>query len=163
MTRAQGQVEQSEAELRRATREKDQFSTERRVRESNADKLELEITQLNTERDQLVRQLEKSQDMLLSFQQDLNLTENELKRITAENRRLKDESDKSERGILESKEKEIRNLNDKVRAMEFDYDDALQRHAREKIKADKAERDIAQMQSRIDMLESEAREGSQRI
>ena len=30
---------------------------------------QLEITQLTTERDQLVRQLEKSQDMLLSFQQ----------------------------------------------------------------------------------------------
>ena len=30
---------------------------------------QLEISQLTTERDQLVRQLEKSQDMLLSFQQ----------------------------------------------------------------------------------------------
>lgn len=73
------------------------------------------MSQLSGERDQLVRQLEKSQEMLLSFQQDLNLTENELKRITAENRRLKEEADKSERGILESKEKEINNLNDKGR------------------------------------------------
>lgn len=89
--------------------------------------MEVEIGQLSAERDQLVRQLEKSQDMLLSFQQDLNLTENELKRVTAENKRLKDEADKSERGVLESKEKEIRNLNDRIRGLEFDYDDALQK------------------------------------
>ena len=130
LARAQDKLEQSEAELRRVSREKDQFSVERRARDANADKLDLEISQLTGERDQLVRQLEKSQDMLLSFQQDLNLTENELKRITAENRRLKDEADKSEHAVLDSKEREIRNLNDKVRAMEFDYDEALQRHAR---------------------------------
>ena len=40
-----------------------------KLKDNDVDKLELEITQLNTERDQLVRQLEKSQDMLLSFQQ----------------------------------------------------------------------------------------------
>ena len=130
LARAQDKLEQSEAELRRVTREKDQFSASQRARDANADKLELEISQLTSERDQLVRQLEKSQDMLLSFQQDLNLTENELKRITAENRRLKDEADQSENAKLDSKEREIRSLNDKVRAMEFDYDEALQRHAR---------------------------------
>ena len=45
------------------------MSTAAKLKDNDVDKLELEITQLNTERDQLVRQLEKSQDMLLSFQQ----------------------------------------------------------------------------------------------
>merc|ERR1712111_18963 len=104
------------------------------------DKLELGITQLNTERDQLVRQLEKSQDMLLSFQQDLNMTESELKHVTNENRRLKDEAGATEKGIMDSKEREIRHLSEKVRTMEYDYDELLQREGKEKIKADRAER-----------------------
>merc|ERR1712083_1121165 len=91
------------------------------------DKLTLEISQLTTERDQLVRQLEKSQDMLLSFQQDLNLTESELKRANEENRRLVSEKcltpDKS---ILESKEKQIRKLNDAIKNLEIEYDNLLQ-------------------------------------
>ena len=70
-----------------------------KLRDNDIDKLELEITQLNTERDQLVRQLEKSQDMLLSFQQDLNMTEGELKRVTNENKRLREESGASEKGM----------------------------------------------------------------
>ena len=72
-SRVQDKLEQAEAELRRVTREKDQLnsemSTAAKLKDNDVDKLELEITQLNTERDQLVRQLEKSQDMLLSFQQ----------------------------------------------------------------------------------------------
>ena len=115
----------------------------------------MELSQLSIERDQLVRQLEKSQDMLLSFQQDLNLTEAELKRTTAENRRLKDESDKSERGVLESKETEIRILNDKVRTMEYEYDEALQKHARAKIDADKFEREANTLRAKVDQLEQD--------
>ncbi len=138
-------------------REKESFSVTSRTRDADFDRLEQEIQQLTSERDQLVRQLEKSQDMLLSFQQDLNLTENELKRVAGENKRLKDESEKSERGVLESKEKEIRSLNDRIRAMEYDYDDALQKHAREKMKADKAERDVTSLQNKIDQLEAESR------
>merc|ERR1712008_102394 len=126
----------TEADLRRVTREKDQLhsemSTAAKVKDNDVDKLELEITQLNTERDQLVRQLEKSQDMLLSFQQDLNMTENELKRVTNENRRLRDEAGASEKGIQESKEREIRQLNDKIRTVERDYDELLQKESREK-------------------------------
>ena len=71
--RLQDKLEQAEAELRRVNREKEQLnsdmSTAAKLKDNDVDKLELEITQLNTERDQLVRQLEKSQDMLLSFQQ----------------------------------------------------------------------------------------------
>merc|ERR1739846_269718 len=134
--------EQAEAELRRVTREKETLANENlsaaKLRDNDVDKLELEITQLNTERDQLVRQLEKSQDMLLSFQQDLNMTENELKHVANENRRLKEESGASEKGIMESKEREIRNLSEKVRTMEFEYDELLQKEGKEKIKADRA-------------------------
>merc|ERR1712054_634922 len=79
--------------------------------ESDLDKLQLEIAQLTTERDQLVRQLEKSQDMLLSFQQDLNLTESELKRANDENRRLREETTLTpDKSILDSKEKQIKKL-----------------------------------------------------
>ena len=72
-SKLQDKLDQTEAELRRVTREKEQLSSEMttavKLKDNDVDKLELEITQLNTERDQLVRQLEKSQDMLLSFQQ----------------------------------------------------------------------------------------------
>ena len=72
-SKIQDKLEQTEADLRRVTREKDQLnsdlSTAAKLKDNDVDKLELEITQFNTERDQLVRQLEKSQDMLLSFQQ----------------------------------------------------------------------------------------------
>merc|ERR1712223_1602846 len=125
LAKFQDKFEQAEAELRRVTREKETLAYENlsnaKLRDNAVDKLELEITQLNTERDQLVRQLEKSQDMLLSFQQDLNMTENELKRVTNENRRLRDEAGASEKGIQESKEREINRLNEKIRAMEREY------------------------------------------
>ena len=89
--------------IRRVNREKETLANENmsasKLRDNDIDKLELEITQLNTERDQLVRQLEKSQDMLLSFQQDLNMTEGELKRVTNENKRLREESGASEKGM----------------------------------------------------------------
>merc|ERR1712038_1421720 len=71
LAKFQDKFEQAEAELRRVTREKETLANENlsnaKLRDNDVDKLELEITQLNTERDQLVRQLEKSQDMLLSF------------------------------------------------------------------------------------------------
>ena len=161
MAKLQDKVDQTEAELRRLNREKEQLNSElnaqNHIRNNDIEKLELEITQLNTERDQLVRQLEKSQDMLLTFQQDLNMTENELKRVTIENRRLREESGASEKGIIESKEREIRNLTEKVRNMENDYDMLLQKEGKDKLKAD---REIAQLQSKIDNLEAEVRSAS---
>merc|ERR1711981_1082088 len=113
--------------MERLNREREAHLTElaekAKNRENEDVKMEMEITQLTTERDQLVRQLEKSQDVLLSFQQDLNMTENELKHVANENRRLKEEAGSSEKGIQESKEREIRNLSEKVRTMEFEYDE----------------------------------------
>lgn len=157
-SKLQDKLEQTEAELRRVQREKETLNAEieasAKLRDNDIDKFELEITQLNTERDQLVRQLEKSQDMLLSFQQDLNMTENELKRVSNENRRLKEEAGSSEKGMMESKEREIKHLNDKVRTMERDYDELLQRESREKIKADRAEREIANLKNQIETLEA---------
>merc|ERR1712223_1709351 len=157
LAKFQDKFEQAEAELRRVTREKETLANENlsnaKLRDNDVDKLELEITQLNTERDQLVRQLEKSQDMLLSFQQDLNMTENQLKRVTNENRRLRDEAGASEKGIQESKEREIRQLNDKIRTMERDYDELLQKESREKIKAARAESEIVNLKNQIDSLE----------
>merc|ERR1711997_1078441 len=160
-SKIQDKLEQTEADLRRVTREKDQLnsdmSTAAKLKDNDVDKLELEITQLNTERDQLVRQLEKSQDMLLSFQQDLNMTENELKHVANENRRLKEEAGASEKGIMESKEREIRNLSEKVRTMEFEYDELLQKEGKEKIKADRAEREIIQLEQRLQDMDTELR------
>ena len=54
---------------------------------------------------------------------------------------------------MESKEREIKHLNDKVRSMEREYDDLIQKESRERIKADKAEREIANMKNQIDKLE----------
>ena len=84
---------------------------------------------------------------------DLNMTENELKRVTNENRRLRDEAGASEKGIQESKEREIRQLNDKIRTMERDYDELLQKESREKIKAARAESEIVNLKNQIDSLE----------
>ena len=61
----QDRSEQAEAELRHSRQEKDKYQTEfshkHKAVEGDLDKLHLEISQLTTERDQLVRQLEKSQ------------------------------------------------------------------------------------------------------
>ena len=81
------------------------------------------------------------------------MTENELKRVTNENRRLRDEAGASEKGIQESKEREIRQLNDKIRTMERDYDELLQKESREKIKAARAESEIVNLKNQIDSLE----------
>jgi predicted RNase H-like nuclease (RuvC/YqgF family) len=85
------------------------------------------------------------------------MTENELKRVTIENRRLRDEAGASEKGIIESKEREIRNLTDKVRSLETEYEHLLQKEAKEKVRMD---REIAQLQGKIDGLESDLRSSS---
>merc|ERR1711981_625782 len=143
--------------MERLNREREAHLTElaekAKNRENEDVKMEMEITQLTTERDQLVRQLEKSQDMLLSFQQDLNMTENELKRVSNENKRLRDEAGATEKGMMESKEREINRLNEKIRSMERECDDLIQKESRERIKADKAEREIANLKNQIDKLE----------
>ena len=133
----------------------------------------MEISQLTTERDQLVRQLEKSQDMLLSFQQvlqgttsslyfsppqlqDLNLTESELKRANEENRRLREETTlMPEKSVLDSKEKQIKKLNENIKNLEVEYDNILQQKDKEKMRADKLERDSKPINAKIEQLEAD--------
>ena len=75
--------------------------------------------------------------MLLSFQQDLNLTESELKRANDENRRLREETTLTpDKSILDSKEKQIKKLGEKIRTLEKDYDEALNSKDEQKMKAD---------------------------
>ena len=57
--------------------------------------------------------------------------------------------------MMESKEREIRTLNDKMRTMERDYDELIQRESREKIKADRAEREIGSLKTQIEVLEAQ--------
>merc|ERR1712061_956142 len=107
-------------------------------------------------RDQLVRQLEKSQDMLLSFQQDLNLTESELKRANDENRRLREETTLTpDKSILDSKEKQIKKLNEKIRNLEKDYDEALNAKDEQKMRADRAEREKQPLSNKVEALEND--------
>ena len=67
LSRLQDKMDQAEGELRHARLERDKFATDfghkHKTVESDLDKLHLEIAQLTTERDQLVRQLEKSQEV----------------------------------------------------------------------------------------------------
>ena len=56
-------------------------------------------------------------------------------------------------GMMESKEREINRLNEKIRSMERECDDLIQKESRERIKADKAEREIANLKNQIDKLE----------
>merc|ERR1712072_1210396 len=120
------------------------------------DKLTLEISQLTTERDQLVRQLEKSQDMLLSFQQDLNLTESELKRANDENRRLREETTLTpDKSILDSKEKQIKKLGEKIRTLEAEYDASCHAKDEQKMRADKLEREKQPLANKVAALEED--------
>ena len=161
LIRIQDKLEQSEAELRHLRLERDKyasdFSHKQRGVESDLDKLHLEIAQLTTERDQLVRQLEKSQDMLLSFQQDLNLTESELKRANDENRRLREESalGMPDKSILDSKEKQIKKLNEKIRGLEAEYDSACNAKDEQKMRADRLEREKAPLSKKVEALETD--------
>ena len=50
-------------------------------------KLEADCKQLTAERDQLVLQLEKSQEMLMNFQKELTGAEQELQRLRSENQK----------------------------------------------------------------------------
>ena len=56
-------------------------------------------------------------------------------------------------GMLESKEREIFRLTERMRQMERECDDLIQKESRERIKADKAEREINNLKTQIDKLE----------
>ena len=61
----------------------------------------------------------------------------------------------SEKGKMGRKEREIRNLNDKMRTIERDHDELIQRESREKIKADRAERELGTLKTQIEVLEAQ--------
>merc|ERR1719410_2275078 len=160
LARVGDKLEPAESELRHSRMERDKYASEfshkHKSVESDLDKLHLEIAQLTTERDALVRQLEKSQDMLLSFQQDLNLTESELKRANDENRRLREETTLTpDKSILDSKEKQIKKLNEKIRNLEKDYDEALNAKDEQKMRADRAEREKQPLSNKVEALEND--------
>lgn len=82
-------------DLQVAQRDRDKMAAILENREKHAEKiekakekLEAEAKQLQVERDQLVIQLEKSQDMLMNFQQELNASEAEGEKQREELRRI---------------------------------------------------------------------------
>lgn len=94
--------------------------------------------------------------MLLSFQQDLNLTESELKRANDENRRLREENTLTpEPSVLASKEKQIKKLNENIKNLELEYDALIQAKEKEKSRADKLEREKQPLTSRLEQLEAD--------
>ena len=93
---------------------------------------------------------------MLSFQQDLNLTESELKRANDENRRLREETTLTpDKSILDSKEKQIKKLGEKIRTLEKDYDEALNAKDEQKMKADRLEREKQPLANKIEALEND--------
>ena len=87
---------------------------------------------------------------------DLNLTESELKRANEENRRLREETSvMPEKSILDSKEKQIKKLNENIKALEVEYDAILQLKDKERMRADKLARDASPLNSRIEQLEAD--------
>lgn len=81
---AQQQIEKNLLKLEAETK---QLTNERYAYDSS--KLEWQFINVKNffNRDQLIQQLEKSQDMLMNFQQELNATEQELQRQREENKR----------------------------------------------------------------------------
>lgn len=62
--------------------------------------------------------------------------------------------------MLDSKDREIRHLSEKVRTMETEYDLLLQKDGKEKLKAT---REIADLQAKIDNLEAELRSANREM
>ncbi len=80
--------------------------------------------QVQGERDTLVTQLEKSQEMLVTFQQELQGCDAELAATRKDNDRLKREQDqmmrdqeKGSRDLLHTKEQEFQRLQQQVRTL----------------------------------------------
>ena len=101
---------------------------------------------------QLVDFLER----LLYLLQDLNLTESELKRANEENRRLREETTlMPEKSILDSKEKQIKKLNENIKSLEVEYDNILQLKEKERFRADKLERESKPLATKLEQLEQD--------
>jgi RIM-binding protein of the cytomatrix active zone. len=103
------------------------------------------VKQLTLERDQLVIQLEKSQDMLMNFQQELQQSESELQREREENRRLKGEQrrmpqdvDRGTKEMLDNKDRELGRLQQQVQTVQKERD-------KEKDRCEKLEKVLQQI------------------
>lgn len=79
------------------------------------------MKKVSLERDQLIGQLEKSQEMLVTFQKEMHQSEACLERTRQDNERLKREQDRlmrdfeqGSKDVLQAKEKEYQRLQQQV-------------------------------------------------
>ena len=88
LSRVLEKLEKSEAE-KESLRANSNMNDKRNVHvnQQNMMKLEADAKQLVVERDQMVLQLEKSQEILMNFQKELNAAEGEVQRLRQENQR----------------------------------------------------------------------------
>lgn len=88
LSRVLEKLEKSEAE-KESLRANSNMNDKRNVHvnQQNLMKLEADAKQMVVERDQLVLQLEKSQEILMNFQKELNAAEGEVQRLRQENQR----------------------------------------------------------------------------
>ena len=60
-----------------------------------------------------------------------------------------------EKSVLDSKEKQIKKLNENIKNLEVEYDNILQQKDKEKMRADKLERDSKPVNAKIEQLEAD--------
>ena len=60
-----------------------------------------------------------------------------------------------EKSVLDSKEKQIKKLNENIKNLEVEYDNILQQKDKEKMRADKLERDSKPINAKIEQLEAD--------
>ena len=60
-----------------------------------------------------------------------------------------------EKSVLDSKEKQIKKLNENIKNLEVEYDNILQQKDKEKMRADKLERDSKPINAKIEQLEGD--------
>ena len=90
-------------------------------------KVEGDMKKVSLERDQLIGQLEKSQEMLVTFQKEMQQSEACLDRTRQDNERLKREQDRlmrdfeqGSKDVIQAKEKEFQRLQQQVRRILWD-------------------------------------------
>ena len=60
-----------------------------------------------------------------------------------------------EKSILDSKEKQIKKLNENIKSLEVEYDNILQLKEKERFRADKLERESKPLASKLEQLEQD--------
>lgn len=109
-------------------------------------------------RDQLVVQLEKSQDMLVNFQQELTASEQELQRQRQENQRLKEGGRSPQPSSHESQrlQAEIQALKQKLQETAARGDTEMEQWRKvveqEKNRADQAEKNVGELHKKIQVI-----------